>query len=139
VVLSGRTWNLDEITSAQLVTDRVQTRRLSLTQPPPKMLVLGGALIFAAWLLFGYLSISGTQSDLLTGLGLLLFIAAAGCIVYRALKNYAKVYRLQLTLKDGRQQVADNLLWHLDDARAARRTVETITQAITSRPDAGTI
>ena len=76
VVLSGRIWYVDEIAGAELVTDRVLTRRLSLTQPPPNAMVAGGALFLASWLLLGYLGISGTQSGLLTCLGLGLFLVA---------------------------------------------------------------
>jgi hypothetical protein len=133
VVLSGRIWNLDEIVGAQLVTDRIRSRYMSVMQPPSNVIVLGWGLALVAGLLFGFLSLSGTHSDLLNCIGILLFLSGLGCIVFN---NYQDVYRLQLTLKDGRQQIADNW-WYVDHARPARRTVEAIAQVLAAYHDAG--
>ncbi len=138
VVLGSQSWSITEIASAQLVPDRIRSRSGTLTPLASKVLVVGVILGLTSSLLINS-RLPVISLDLLTCLGFLLFFAAAGCLAYVGLNNYAEVYRLQLTFKDGRQQMVN--IWYADAARAvprpARRTVAAITQAIAAYQDVG--
>jgi hypothetical protein len=122
LVLDGQTWNVAEIASADLVPDRIRSRMGRPTPLAAKAFAAGIILLLASSLVMWWAQ--------MIWLGLVLLFAGAGCMIYGGLNSYADIYRLQLTLKDGRRQVPFHM-WYADrDQRAARLTLDAITQAV---------